>query len=86
MGCGISHKGFLIATNIKNMFCLLYTRSREPVVHPGGLEVQGKGHPEWDANPSQDAITHYRQFRNTHEHTTHVFGLDEATRVPGGNP
>ncbi|KAK3548899.1 hypothetical protein QTP70_021714, partial [Hemibagrus guttatus] len=46
------------------------------------------------ANPSQGthtlsfthAITHYGQFRDANQPTTHVFGLGEETGVPEGNP
>ncbi|KAK3550505.1 hypothetical protein QTP86_033402 [Hemibagrus guttatus] len=36
--------------------------------------------------PHSHSLTHYGQFRDANQPTTHVFGLEEETVGPGGNP
>ncbi|KAK3539864.1 hypothetical protein QTP70_014896 [Hemibagrus guttatus] len=38
------------------------------------------------AHTHSHSLTQYGQFRDANQPTTHVFGLGEETRVPGGNP
>ncbi|KAF4075986.1 hypothetical protein AMELA_G00225230 [Ameiurus melas] len=62
--------------------------------YPRKHRAQGGVHPGQGANPSQGTITHtlthpfihYGHFRHSNQPTMPVFGLEEETGVPGGNP